>query len=320
MHQDSQNQPEERELAIQPGSGLTRLHNSESPALSEIVNRSLAHISKLKGIATHRIGDHQLCDPDYQLVCFWADELNGTPEQVLNHLLWSPEGSLATEVERGRFKSLFVYRPSLCVSGFPGISGLTIERLCFANPDDILAHRNNIIFRQELNKGGGYDDAIAHLASLRLELDLSTIPNLKELYCGINHIESLELSNSRKLNILDCSRNSLTHLDLSDSENLVSLNCCLNKLTYLDMSGARNLEELICGGNRLVNLDLSSVPDLRRLDFEVDESLMEIDFDADDSCHDETFELDIRPLRNLECLRYDSYSTRLIQRPDQNFK
>ena len=135
------------------------------------------------------------------------------------------------------------------------------------------------------------------------DLVLSHVPNLTELYCDNNDLVELNLSKVPNLTTLCCSSTLLIQLDLSGVPNLDSLLCDNNGLTDLDISHVQNLTDLSCSNNGLWELHLSNVPKLTTL-----------------RCGGNVFsELDIRPLLSLETLDFDAGSTRLIQRPDQNF-
>ena len=97
------------------------------------------------------------------------------------------------------------------------------------------------------------------------ELALSRVPHLRRLGCGENYLTELDLSQVPHLEWLDCGGNDLTKLDLSRAPNLKMLNCGHNRLTELDLSRVPNLEELFCGENALTELALSRVPQLKRL-------------------------------------------------------
>jgi hypothetical protein len=77
------------------------------------------------------------------------------------------------------------------------------------------------------------------------------------LYCGANHLTSLDVSNSIALTNLHCNNNQLTSLDVSTNTNLTELWCEYNQLTSLDVSTTTNLFELFCTDNQLTSLDLS---------------------------------------------------------------
>lgn len=102
---------------------------------------------------------------------------------------------------------------------------------------------------------------------------------------------------------LDCEECDILDLTICEAHNLTRLQCMKNKMEKLALFEVPSLSSLFCGCNRLAELDLSHVPNLTRL-----------------SCYKNRIaELDIRPLLSLETLKYDKHSTRLIQRPDQNF-
>lgn len=177
------------------------------------------------------------------------------------------------------------------------------------------------------------------------ELNLSQVPNLNALHCDSNGLTELDLSHVSSLTELECWDNSLTELDLSHVPNLTVLSCTSNNLTELDLSHVPKLTDLSYTGNRITELDLSHVPSLTELSCG-DNSLTELNLSRVpnltwlhcgqnqltelDLSHvpnltylycseNHVTELDIRPLLSLETLAYDKRSTRLIQRPDQNF-
>ncbi len=130
---------------------------------------------------------------------------------------------------------------------------------------------------------------------------LSELPNLAEIYCGHNKLDSLELSQRIFLETLDvsdntqltyllCSRNRLQSLNVTGCTALEDLRCFYNyqlqsitgladcaALKYLDCEGCRisdlsalngldNLEQIYCGSNQLTSLEISEKYFLRTLD------------------------------------------------------
>lgn len=145
-------------------------------------------------------------------------------------------------------------------------------------------------------------------------LDLSKVPNLKTLNCGWNQLTSLDLSFVRQLEELNCTHNHLKHIEISRCRHLHSLNCSANKIALLDLAGQARLRFIDCSSNQLKSLRLGSNLKLEQVK-------------CADNCIEE---LDIRELvitepvgdvwRGMEVtVEYDKETTRLIQRPDQNF-
>jgi len=88
MTPDNTDPPVESGLIVQSGGALARLPDGGTPALAEIINRSLAQIQTSRALTTrHRIGEHELCGPDYRLVCALAEDVRLIPEEVLKRLL-----------------------------------------------------------------------------------------------------------------------------------------------------------------------------------------------------------------------------------------
>ena len=107
-----------------------------------------------------------------------------------------------------------------------------------------------------------------HNLEVGVELDLSRVSQLEELFCEGNYLTALDLSQVPHLKILHCGRNRLTELVLSQVPHLKELDCSRNDLTELDLSRMPYLETLNCEGNDLTELDLSQVPRLKELDCE----------------------------------------------------
>ena len=89
---------------------------------------------------------------------------------------------------------------------------------------------------------------------------------LKDLNCGYNYIEALDLSDCTTLESIGCGDNELTDLDVRGCTRLKELYCYDNQLTALDLSNNFLLETLECNGNKLTSLDVSSCQKLKELD------------------------------------------------------
>ena len=320
--------PEESGLIIRGNASLAKLPDGGTPALSEILNRSLVHIQTSKILGTrHRIGDHELCGPDYRLVCAWAEELKLRPDEVLFQLLsdhseWhflqerlrhKIEKKSRTAIVMGQFKLLNIIQETLPVSIAPRIEELAIETLILRLLENV--SRIDLAAFPSLVELDCSENRLA-------ELDLTLTPNLRTLDCSCNYLTRLDLSSVPKLTKLSCRRKwdptdvipysgyrspywtpHFSKLILSDVPNLEELDCTNHYLQSLDLSSVRNLRKLICPFNQLFEIDLSFMRNLENL-----------------ICHENPLiELDIRPLINLQNLSYDPRRTRLIQRPDQNF-
>jgi len=286
--------------------------------LTEIINRSLVHIQTSKALEMrHRVGEHELCWPDYRLVCAIAEDVRLPPKEALKRLLLSTSrgsSSWDTRIEDGRLKALQVDRDTLPLSSIPFIEGLVVEIL-------------DLQFQESFS---GFDlSMFPNLTELlctdnRLaELDLSHVPKLAKLTCYSNHLTKLDLSHVPNLMELWCFSNHLTELDLSHVPNLTALWCHCNQLTELDLSYVPNLTALLCFGNQLTELNLSHLSNLREL-WCWDNHLTKLNLTATPNltllkCSDNCLtELDIRNIQNLEDLEYDP-AVRLIQRADQDF-
>ena len=261
-------QPEDERL-IRIENSCALVPSKGTPALSEIINRSLVHIQTSKTLGRlHRIGDHELQWPDYQLVCSWAEQLKIPPKSVLNDLLEQiplHTRSFGTTLIDGSFINLVASRTLIGIKGLPAIQGLRIERLSFDFREkmDLLFSDYN---SSPIPFNTGYITALGHPT----ELDLSVIPNLKELWCLGNELEYLDLSPVPCLKKLVCASNGLFELNLSPVPNLMELWYSQNIITDLDLSPVPNLIGLSCVGNSgsdacLLDLDLSRVSMLEEL-------------------------------------------------------
>lgn len=94
---------------------------------------------------------------------------------------------------------------------------------------------------------------------------IEAFPNLKELKCGNNSIQNLDLRQNPKLETLKCNKNQLTQLDLSKNPKIDYLICSWNQLKQLDVSNLENLENLDCSHNDLEQLDVRNSKFLRAL-------------------------------------------------------
>ena len=315
FHPDEQNR-----LIIRRDTALALLSDGGGRALSEIVNRSLVHIQTSKALGMrHRVGEQELFGADYRLVCAFAEDLRLTPEEVLRRLLLVVENGQEhwdTKIEDGRFKALRIDEDTLPVSSIPSIAGLVVESLQWWGlkeaPTGIDFSMFPHLTRLDCSDNQLTDLDLSQVPNLTVfscnmnpltKLDLSRVPNLMELYCQDVHLTELDLSGVPHLTLLMCYNNQLTELDLSQIPNLTGLECVGNQLSELNIRNLRNLMWMQCSDNQLTELDLAQVPNLT-------------DLYCDGN---QLTELDIRNLRNLETLECDPV-TRIIQRPDQNFK
>ena len=87
------------------------------------------------------------------------------------------------------------------------------------------------------------------------KLDLRQNPELEKLICNKNQLTQLDLSKNPKIYYLKCSENQLEQLDVSHLKDLVTLDCSHNDLEQLDVRNSKFLETLYCSSNRLTELD-----------------------------------------------------------------
>lgn len=100
------------------------------------------------------------------------------------------------------------------------------------------------------------------------KLDLRQNPKLEKLICNKNQLTQLDLSKNPKIYHLICSWNQLKQLDVSNLEDFVTLDCSHNDLEQLDVRKSRSLVALYCSSNRLTELDadVTHKPSLERVE------------------------------------------------------
>ena len=183
--------------------------------------------------ALYRLGEYELCEPDYKLICLWAEDLGMAPEALLGVLAQCryepPEEAGEPEaveftLENGALRSLVWDFDRL--PRFPDrwVDGLRLHTLGFI---------------------WNSNQPSTHLTP--------KAPSLRKLYLFARPFSYLYREMPRRT------------LDLAGVPNLVSLGCRAFGLTELDLSPVPGLTKLYCWLNQLTELDLSPVPGLRIL-------------------------------------------------------
>lgn len=91
-----------------------------------------------------------------------------------------------------------------------------------------------------------------------INLDVSDLIGLKELYAYGCHLHNIYLPQSETLETLDVTLNNLDHLDLYKQSVLLNLSCSYNELSELDVAQCPSLEVLQCSDNNLTELILNN--------------------------------------------------------------
>ena len=102
---------------------------------------------------------------------------------------------------------------------------------------------------------------IAH-GGLTGDLDVTGLPELRELYCHNNSLSSLDVSKNIKLTHLNCYNNKITSLDVTGNPELTYLNCDMLDLKTLDVTKNTKLTELRCDDTNLTDLDVTQNTEL----------------------------------------------------------
>ena len=127
---------------------------------------------------------------------------------------------------------------------------------------------------------------------------IEAFPNLKELNCGNNSIQKLDLRQNPELEKLICNKNQLTQLDLSKNPQIYHLNCSENQLKQLDVSNLKELLTLDCSHNDLEQLDVKNSKILVALNCSANQ-LTELDADVSHKSHLERVECQNNQLTSL---------------------
>ena len=91
--------------------------------------------------------------------------------------------------------------------------------------------------------------------------------SLKNLDCGLNQLNDIDLSKNTELTSLIIRGNKLTKLDITKNVKLKYLEAQGNQLTSLDVTKNLELTDLLFGGNNISSIDLSHNIHLKVLDF-----------------------------------------------------
>lgn len=257
---------QERSLIPRPSHELIVPRVAGNRILAGMVEETLALGREDAGAQTakFRIGEFELCEPDYRQVLIWAKVWNLPPERVIGGLLhsweekWVPEWS-EPRLANGRLLNVNWGFNVIPTRSFEWVDQLAITHLTFW-PLCLDAKGLELCLRLR---------ALTHLSCIGLgaaRIDLSGVPMLMELLCEQNFLTKLDLSAVPLLRKLNCSWNQLTELDLSRVPMLTYLSCSgKTHLTRLDLSCVPMLETLDCGLGKFTELDLSRVPMLRHL-------------------------------------------------------
>ena len=211
----------------------------------------------------HKLGEYQLCDPDFQQIHSWAKSLRMAPNVLLQTLAKTIYRSQYEDtigsgttffVEHGRIKNVVWDFDALPIEEFRWQEGLRIETLFFMGTPT-----------------AGIVLDIPSLLCLNVsyldltELNLTGVPGLLVLFCRRNRLSKLDVSNHDYLEVLCCDYNQIKELKFGTHMTIGILSCAENKLESLNVSRLSSIESLWCGGNQISKLDLSNARSLKTL-------------------------------------------------------
>lgn len=147
-----------------------------------------------------------------------------------------------------------------------------------------------------------------------INLDVSSLIGLKELYAYGCYLHNVYLPQSETLETVDVTLNHLEYLDLDKQSVLLNLSCSYNELSELDVTQCPSLEVLQCSDNNLIKLNLNNNGALVHLE-----------------CENNSLELlDIKSISDFETLNISGNAKseeELLERemindlfPDENFR
>jgi hypothetical protein len=340
---------ERNALVVQGPRSLAEVGAGARKILSNVVSDALTVASsreKALSSTPFRIGDYELRQSDYTQILNWAKALTIDSETLikrLENISFTPNvlrEKMFFTVEKGAIVSLSLDVVALPLKNFDWVTGLSILDLAVFR--EVLRNKNISLSLSSVLLSSLRSLFIRYIELIELDLskvpnltelwcdrnqltdlDLSKVPNLAELWCDLNQLTELDLSRVPNLTILSCGINQLTELDISNAPNLTRLSCMRNKLTELDLSNVPNLSILFCHGNILTELYPSNVPQLTNLDCSANQ-ISELDLSAVPNltilhCEKNLItELDVTANRALTELHCDG-SVRIVKLPNQNF-
>lgn len=113
-------------------------------------------------------------------------------------------------------------------------NNLKLESLTFGGLKD---YTGRVLFNSQINNVDLTKNQYLKTISFNLtkikSIDLTYNPNVEEINCNDNIIESLVLGKNIKLKTLNCANNKLKELDLSDVPNLLYLDCTGNPIEII---------------------------------------------------------------------------------------
>ena len=273
----------EMDLSCAPG--LTDLHASEN----ELEGLDITPLSKLENLTCGNQKENinlnlkmtaaQKTEWDNNWSNSWTNEnvtvvVAGTPDVVGRYItIQNQELSVALQDVLGTDKvtidSISGYGimkekdvlevTSLDLSDYEGVSNITsLEGLeNFVNLEQFSCEHASL--------SGSLTMINSKLQSLYLghndltSLDVSGLPDLKDLYCSVNYnLSNLVLPDTETLEILDITATGITSVNLTQYPKLKEFYCQQNNIESIDLSNCPDLSLLYINGNKLTELDLTN--------------------------------------------------------------
>lgn len=263
-------EPDKFPLALRSPSAVEKAETGARRVLSGMVADTLALATKEQFASAKsklRTGEYEWCEPDYQQLMSWAEQLKMAPLEVLRRL---KEGLRRkgdeTRIENGKFIKLNWDPGLLPVSEFQISFPIELTDLSFAPIDAIDDCKDTLKDLDGVPADGQLPEGYC-LSARVVQISTTALPKLRRLDCAASiGLKNLAMASASALERLDCSWNLLSTLDLGSFPNLRELACSDNgPLESLDLRCVPELLELNCQGNLIRALDLRPVPKLQRL-------------------------------------------------------
>ncbi len=213
--------------------------------------------------------------------CITADSVVNIPDTVFKALLLENLEINTNNDNEIQYCEALAYSNLLYISNFDSasyISDLTgieaftnIISLSFVNQEVSvidLSHNLKLEVITVINNDSltslilGANESLTFLGCFNNQLsslDVSGCASIRQILCGFNPIEQLNLTNNPLLEILECNNSTLTTLDLTQNTQLTSVICNNTAIEQIQLPATGTLHKILCNNANLQSLDLTAV-------------------------------------------------------------